>query len=372
MDTVEVKMYKSLVTPGKYYQGKDILNELYSHIEYLGKSFVIITDEFVRKIVEKKVETGFVGTNGIFEYINFNNESTEAEALRIAYIISNKNIDGIIGIGGGKVIDTSKYVSDISGIPLVIIPTSASSDAPCSAISVIYDENGRFIKAKRTRKNPDMVLVDTMVISQAPERLLIAGMGDAFATYYEARACNKAGKLNYTGGNNTEGAFELTKLCNDILLENGLEAKNSVVRKEWSMELEKVVEANIYLSGVGFENNGCAIAHAMYNGMTSALTPFNAMHGEGVAFGTIVQLVTEYKAAGQWNREEFTEVVDFYKKIGLPLSFKDLGIDRINDKTLMDIALATSMTKNAKNMPFDVTPIVLFESMVEINKMFDN
>lgn len=366
-------MYKSLVTPGKYYQGKDIVDNLYTYINFIGKRFAILIDQIVFELVSNKIDKGFLNTDGEYEFILFNNESTESEANRIADLVKSKNIDGIIGAGGGKVIDTSKLVSNICNLPLVVIPTSAASDAPCSAASIIYDEDGTFLISSRMKRNPDVVIVDTMIIAKAPLRLLIAGMGDAFATYYEARACHQSGALNYTGGRNTEAAYALARLCNDILLKYGTEAKVSVEKKEWSEALEKIVEANIYLSGVGFENNGCAIAHAIYNGMTAVLKPFPVMHGEGVAFGTIVQLVTEYLVNEGWNDAEWTEVVNFYKSVGLPLTLSDLGVRNPSDQLLMDISTATCNSgPNAHKMPFTVTPEVIYKSLKRINNLFNN
>ncbi len=366
-------MYKSLVTPGKYYQGKDIVEHLYTYIKFIGRHFAILIDQVVFELVRDKIEKGFLDTDGKYEFILFNNESTESEANRIAEIVQSKNINGVIGVGGGKVIDTSKLVSDICGLPLVVIPTSAASDAPCSAASIIYDEDGTFLVSSRMKRNPDVVIVDTMIIANAPVRLLIAGMGDAFATYYEARACHQSGTTNYTGGKHTEAAYALTKLCNDILLKHGVEAKASVEKKEWSEDLEKIVEANIYLSGVGFENNGCAIAHAIYNGMTAVIKPFPVMHGEGVAFGTIVQLVTEYLENERWNDSEWMEVVSFYKSVGLPLTLNDLGVVNPSSEVLMNIAAATCNSgPNAHKMPFTVTPEVIYKSLFRIKNLFNN
>lgn len=365
-------MYKSHISSCKYYQGKDIIENLFTYIKFMGKHFAIVIDKVVIGLISNKIEDGFLNTDGEYEFIICNNESTKFEANRIVNIIKNKNIDGIIGIGGGKVIDTSKLVSDICCIPLAVIPTSAASDAPCSAGSVIYNEDGTFLAAPRMKKNPDIVIVDTMIIANAPVRMLVAGMGDAFATYYEARACNQSGATNFTGGMHIEAAYVLAKLCNNILLEHGKRAKESVELKEWSESLEKVVEANIYLSGVGFENNGCAIAHAVYNGMTSVIKPFPAMHGEAVAFGTIVQLVTEYVEKNKWNDEEWKEVVNFYKSIGLPLSMRDLGIKNADDMLFKNIAAAVCKSgSNVYNMPFEVTPNKICKSLVVIDGLFN-
>ena len=95
------------------------------------------------------------------------------------------------GCRGGKVLDTARAVAADLDLPVVNCPTVASSDAPCSALSVIYSEEGVFQEYRFYRKNPDLVLVDTQVIAQAPPRLLAAGMGDALATWFEAKTCER-------------------------------------------------------------------------------------------------------------------------------------------------------------------------------------
>lgn len=363
-------MVKSLAAPGKYFQGKDILENLYSYIKFMGTHFIIVADSVVIDLIKEKIKKGFKDTDGEFEFILFGGESTEPEARKIAEIAKN-NYDAIIGAGGGKVIDTAKRASNLCGLPVVIIPTVAASDAPCSARSVIYAEDGSFVVSLKMNNNPDVVLVDTMVIAEAPARLLVAGLGDAFATYYEARACNRSGAANYSGGVHSEATYALAILCNDLLLRYGAEAKKSVEKKEWSEALEKIVEANIYLSGIGFENNGCAIAHAIYNGMTAVIKPFPVYHGEGVAYGTLVQLAAEYQDSGQWDEREWNEVICFYKSVGLPLSLGNLGIKNINDELLMEIAEATcTVSMNAYNMPFEVTPKVILNALLSVNRLF--
>lgn len=72
--------------------------------------------------------------------------------------------------------------------PVIICPTVASTDAPCSALSVVYTDEGVFQEYLFLKRNPDVVLVDTAVIAASPLRLTVAGMGDALATYFEVRA----------------------------------------------------------------------------------------------------------------------------------------------------------------------------------------
>ncbi|MBR0597852.1 glycerol dehydrogenase [Sinanaerobacter chloroacetimidivorans] len=352
----------SLAAPGKYLQGRNLIENISSHINVLGSKFAIICDEVVLQIIEEKINTSFSNNKNMHGFILFRGESTQIEAERIASVVIEKGYQVIVGIGGGKTIDTAKLAANILGLPLAVIPTVASSDAPCSAMSVIYDEDGTFIISSKMKRNPDMVLVDTEIISKAPVRTLVAGMGDAYATYYEARACRQSGAKNFSGGTATEAAYDMAALCRKLLLEYGEQAKESTEKKEWSTALERIVEANIYLSGVGFENNGCAIAHAVYSGMTSILKPFPVFHGEAVAFGTIVQLIAE--GAYKSNQNELDETIRFYQRVGLPLTFGQMGIDIPTDKQIYSIAEATcTKSKNAYNMPFHVDSKTIFNAL---------
>lgn len=357
-------MVKTLAAPAKYYQGPEILKDLYTYINHLGKNFAVLTDEIVLGITKENLEQSFRGIEAGYDVIIFGGESTQAEADRIIEEVTKSGHDAIIGLGGGKVTDTAKLVADITGLPVVIIPTAAATDAACSAMSVIYDENGTFVVSKRTKKNPDVVIVDTAVIAKAPARTFVAGIGDAFACYYEARACRESGAMNYTGGVGSQAAFAIAELCNKVLRENAVEAKKSVERKEWSETLDRCIEANIYLGGVGFENNGCAIAHGVYNGMTAIIKPFNAMHGEAVAVGTLIQLAAEKISIEEWD-----DIVAFYKEVGLPCCFRDLGVENPDDELLMKVAEAgCTVSPNAHKMPFKVTPELMFKAIKTVEE----
>ncbi len=167
---------------------------------------------------------------------------------------------------------------------------------------------------------PNIVLVDTEVICKAPARLLVAGMGDAMATYFEARACRQSGSNNQIAAKPTRAASELAALCWKYLKEDGLKAKNVVEAGVVTEALENIIEVNTYLSSVGFESGGLAAAHGIQKGFTVIPELHNAYHGENVAFCTLVQLVMENAPAA-----EIQEVADFCLSVGLPISFADLG-----------------------------------------------
>lgn len=363
-------LYHSLIAPTKYFQGKGLLREIYERTCHLGKKYAFLVDEVVYEITCETIRQAFKDKEGEYIYIFHGGESTLAEALRISTILKENQCDVIVGVGGGKVIDSAKLAAmQTEHVKTVIVPTSAASDAPCSANTVIYDENGTFLRAEKPKENPSVVLVDTEIIAHAPVRLLVAGMGDALATYYEARACRRAGLTNFSGGQCTLAGYAMAELCRDVLLEHGRRAKADVEKNQWSEDVEAVAEANIYLSGVGFENNGVSVAHATYNGMTAAVKPFPAMHGEGVAFGLLLQLVLEYDEAGKRDEEEWKLVTDFYQAVGLPTRFSQIGISDPDDALLEKIAASICGGANAHREPFPVTPEKVAKALKKLRKM---
>src|SRR5208337_4725857 len=198
---------------------------------------------------------------------------------------------------------------------------------------VIYTDEGVFQEYRFYRKNPDLVLVDTEVIAQAPPRLLVAGMGDALATWFEAKTCVEGYVKNMRGGGSTRSAAALAELCYKTLLEDGAAALQATRTKVVTPALERLVEANTLLSGLGFESSGLAAAHAIHNGLTIAPGTHDYMHGEKVAFGLVAQLMLESQP-----QTVVDEVLTFSAKVGLPMTFADIGIGNPSRELLEMVA----------------------------------
>lgn len=199
--------------------------------------------------------------------------------------------------------------------------------------------------------NPVLVLMDTEIICKSPVRQTVAGMGDALATYYEARACKRSGALSCAGGLATEAAMMIAQLCRDTLLQEGLKAKLALEQKVCTPAVEKVIEANTLLSGIGFESVGLAAAHAINNAMTVLEECHSAPHGAKVAFGTMVQLVLEDAPL-----EELEQIISFCMSVGLPTTMQELGVEELTEEKVMAVAeLSCTEKETMKNMPFAVT-----------------
>ncbi|MBF1053037.1 MAG: glycerol dehydrogenase [Peptostreptococcus sp.] len=344
-------MAKILISPSKYIQGPGELNRLGQYVENLGKKALILITESGYKRVGPGIEEGFKDSEASMEVCYFNRECSKVEVDRIIdKYVKDDDCDIIVGVGGGKVADTAKAVAYYTGKPVVVCPTIASTDAPCSALSVLYTEDGVFDQYLFLPKNPDIVMMDTEVISKSPVRLTVAGIGDALATYFEARACKASGAISCAGGKTTEAAIALAKLCLDTLLEEGLKAKIALEAGVCTEAVEKIVEANTLLSGLGFESAGLAGAHAIHNGLTALEECHHMYHGEKVAFGTLTQLVLENAPT-----EELEEIYNFCIDMGLPVTLEELGVKEINKDRLLEVArLACAEGETIHNMPFEV------------------
>ncbi|MEG2177127.1 MAG: glycerol dehydrogenase, partial [Oscillibacter sp.] len=325
-------MARILKSPAKYVQGPGILREFDRYLQGMGQKLLILLSENGVKRMGETLERSMCGGPVTAEQEIFRGECCQGEIDRVAALAKAQSATAIVGIGGGKILDTAKAAAFQAGLPCVIVPTVASTDSPCSSLSVIYRENGEFDRYLFLDRCPDMVLVDTEIIAKAPAALLIAGMGDAMATWFEARACRASGKNNQVGGSPACSATALARLCWEVLQADGPAALSAVSQGISIPALENIVEVNTYLSGVGFESGGLAAAHALQKGLTLIPALHRTYHGNKVAFCTLAQLVLE-----QVPREELEQLLTFCRAVGLPVCLADLGWSSV-DHTLLRLA----------------------------------
>lgn len=343
-------MARVFISPSKYLQGPGELDRLGEYTKVYGnKALVIISAGGIKRFGER-VDASFAAAGVELVYDNFNGECSQAEIDRLVAVLKDCGANVVVGLGGGKIFDTAKAVAAAVDLPVVIVPTIAATDAPCSALSVIYTDDGQFKEYQFFKQNPNLVLMDTEVITKSPVRLTVSGMGDALATYFEARACTRSDAGTCAGGKVTGAAMALARLCYDTLMSDGIKAKLALEAGACTESVEKVIEANTLLSGLGFESAGLAGAHAIHNGMTAMEETHAYYHGEKVAFGTLTQLVLE-------NADELYEVLDFCVEVGLPVTFEQLGVKDASYERVLEVAkLACSDADTLHNMPFEVTP----------------
>ncbi|WP_435236436.1 glycerol dehydrogenase [Psychromonas sp. PT13] len=358
-------MDKIIISPSKYVQGANALNNIGEYVKPLGQKALAIADDFVTGLVGTQVTESFAQAEGEVALEKFNGECSRPEIERLIEVAKANQSQVIIGIGGGKTLDTAKSIAFYMDIPVVVVPTIASTDAPTSALAVVYTPEGEFSEYLMIPRNPNMVIMDTKIIAGAPVRLLVSGMGDALSTYFEARSNAISGKATMAGGAPTRAAQALAKLCYDTVISDGLKAKISVENGLTSPAVENIIEANTYLSGIGFESSGLAAAHAIHNGLTKLEECHHLFHGEKVAFGTLVHLVLENAPMAEIN-----ELLTFCKSVGLPTNLHQMGVKELNLDKLLDVAEASCAEgETIHNMPFVVTPELVLSAILTAHKL---
>ena len=322
------------VFPGKYIQGRKALSDLPYILDLMGDNGLVLASPSVISNVLPKYS--FNENRKKIHVETFGGECCIGEVERITGIVHQNKADVIVGMGGGKVIDTAKIVADKAGIPVIVVPTIASTDAPTSGCAVLYSPEGVFDSVYYLKMNPQAVLVDETIIASAPTRFLVSGMGDALATWFEARSCKRSGSSNECGGYTTLTAMGIARLCYQTLLRYGLQAKKDCDLYLTTPALSYIIEANVLMSGLGFESCGLASAHAIHNGLTVLEEAHAFYHGEKVAFGVLAGL----HLTGAPVREK-DSVYDFCESVGLPTTFEDLNLNRVSRKRLMEAAVKT-------------------------------
>lgn len=354
-------MRKAFICPSKYVQGEDELLNLGYFVKEFGKSALLIAHPEDVARVKRKLDATAERFQITFVESGFCGECSRQEVARLQTVAKENGCACTIGLGGGKAIDTAKCVA--MGNSLIIVPTIAATDAPTSHSAVLYSPEGVFDDYAYFKQNPSVVLIDTTVIANAPTRFLVSGMGDALSTYFEARATAKSfsnvnaglpcgfreGMCGEAKGTNT--ALALATLCYQTLIKDGSKAKISSDCNVVTAALENIIEANILLSGLGFESGGLGAAHAIHDGLTMLAGTHKYFHGEKVAFGTIAQLVLENAPV-----EELNEVLNFCLQVGLPVCLSDIGVESITKEELMQVAQKSCIPEESiHSMPFPVT-----------------
>lgn len=348
--------------PGRYVQGENEIANVGHYAQAVCKHGVLaVLDAFVYETYAPVLQKSFAEAQLALHITTFQGECCMPQIQCLTQLAAAQGLDCILGMGGGKTQDTAKASAFYAGVPVIVCPTIASSDAPCSAIAVLYTPKGVFERYLSLPQNPAIVLVDSQIIVHAPSRFLSAGMGDALSTYFEARSCVASGAASKLGAQPSVAAFGMARQCYQILQRFGAVALADAEKQRLTPAVEHIIEANTYLSGIGFESCGLAAAHAIHNGLVTLPHSHNAMHGEIVAFTTLAQLMLEKAPQARVKR-----VAALCKAIKLPLTLQGIGFGDADAYQLKQAAkVSCSSNDTMGNMPFNVTPKAVYEAILQ-------
>jgi glycerol dehydrogenase len=346
--------------PGRYLQGPGALERLGEEAQKYGPAATCVLDRGVFDLLAPAIRAATDGRVKL-TLIRHNGECSDSEIARIVAASREAGAATVIGVGGGKALDTAKAAAHRLEARSIVIPSIAASDAPCSALAVIYTDEGKVAYDMFLPDNPDLVLVDTNIIASAPARFLSAGIGDALATYYEAEAARKSGAGNCLGLPGT-ACYDIARFCRDTIFEYGVAALEECDQKVAGPAMERIVEANILLSGLGFESGGVAAAHAVHHGLCELDDVHHYLHGEKVAIGVLAELKLE-----KVPEKDYEAVRKFIADVRLPTKLAGIGIvDATPEKLRIIAERACRPGEIIHNEPMPVTPDMVVEVLEEL------
>ena len=353
------------ISPQRYVQGAGVLERSGRYLSLMGVKrggVLASTRGFgadAGRLIGSLASEGIATVQAVFG----GECSTDEITARVADFQSEK-VDCLLAVGGGKCVDAGKAIAWRLGVPVVIVPTLASNDAPCSALSVLYTPQGMTDGIEFYPDSPALVVVDTDVVANASERYLVAGMGDAMATWYEARVCldNPRGRTPL-GARPTLASCALGEICAKTLYEQGERAVKAVHAGAVDEALEQVVEANTLLSGIGFESGGIAAAHSVAQSYPAIeRVHANYLHGEMVAMGLLTQLMMN------GGEDEVLKAATFFTRVGLPVHLGQLSLDSRGSEIELVAELSVQFPL-MHNMPFEVTPAVVRDGIIAAHEL---
>ena len=306
-------------SPSRYYQGPGALDLLPQICADVGGKPVIVIDADVFALIEERLGGLLAGMSHII--LPFRGEVTVREMEKLASAAKEAQAELIVGIGGGKALDAAKGVALRCAKRFISVPTVASNDGPIGMALAVYDDEHRISAIEAMPRSPDAVIVDTRLIAGAPAQFLRAGIGDALAKKFEAEASMRDGGFSAHFARQLRTGLYIADGCYRTIREHGEAALAAAGTGVPDASFEAVVEANILMAGLGFENGGLGLAHGLTRGLVRTSVVDRAPHGFHVAYGLLVQLAVE-------GRDEafLADIEGFYRAIGLPRSLTDLGL----------------------------------------------
>ncbi len=332
--------------------------------KWFGKRALLIGGEKGMAAGREKLDLALAGSGiEIVDAVIYGKDCTYAAIHKLDETAKALDVDMIFGMGGGKALDTAKGVANDPHLPVFTFPTIAATCAATTALSVVYREDGSFEEFYYFDRPANHCFIDLSIIANAPSQYLQAGMGDTIGKFFECHFSARGDKLAHASALGRE----ISNMCYAPLYEHGVQALEDCKMHRCSEDLKEAVLANIVSTGLVslmvLDDYNCAIAHSVYYGLV--LVPGyeeDNLHGNGVAYGVLVQLAVDQ------DLEEAKKLKAFLQKLGIRTTLKEMNIPL--DKEYLQAMLTETVTgPDMEHIPYPVTEDMVFEAMKTVEAL---
>jgi len=293
-----------------FFHSEEIVSEYLPDIK--GKKCLVISEKFLVDLYNEKITDIQKDFYDAQLYIMGNADFDEA--VSIAKKICIEDIKVVIGIGGGRVLDTAKYAAFISKAVYICLPTTLSNDSLASPFSVLgtVDMNRKTLPCKI----PTAIIVDTEMILNAPASQTLSGIGDTLAKHTALYDWKYEASLNNT--HVEDFAYAIAKMSLDSVFyceEKSIKSKAFI----------RILSRALVMGGLAMEiansSRPCSGSeHLFCHAIEEYHTDIKISHGMGVALGSIAACVFQ-------GRDE-QELLKAYKAYGLDMNPGSYGISK--------------------------------------------
>ena len=343
-----------------YSIGDKIYEKIGPVCESYGKKVLVIGGRKALAAAYDKIAAYVAQTN--LEIIGteiYGENCTYATVERLRALPLYQEADMVFGVGGGKALDTVKCLCIPDDKPVFSFPTIASNCAATTSVSILYNEDGTFLKPHFFIRPVMHAFIDTQIIAQAPSQYMWAGIGDTYAKYYEALISSRDERLEHF----TAVGVAVSQMCRDPLLLYSAQALEDHKQGLCTYAVEQVVLAIVVTTGIASifltkdytPDYNSGLAHAIFYALTAyPVIEERHLHGEAVAFGILIALLVD----GQ--KEEFEKIYELNKSIGLPTRLSDIEIAPAQWEECLDRIPTMS---DVAHYPYKVTRPMLEDAM---------
>ncbi|GAB6137524.1 iron-containing alcohol dehydrogenase family protein [Halanaerobaculum tunisiense] len=347
-----------------YTMGDNVIQKLGDLCQQYGKRVLVIGGKTALAKTKEKINATIEDSKSeIIDFMWYGGECTYQNIKLGSSKVKRTQTDIIIGVGGGKALDTAKGVAEESGLPIITVPTIAATCAATTPISIVYNTSGDFDSFFHLTNPPVHIVIDSQIIANAPTNYLRAGIGDTVAKRYEVEIKSRGDQLAYSSALGKR----MSSMCLEPIIKYGVEAVEDCRKNHNSFALEQVILNNIITTGlvsilVKEKYNG-ACAHALCYGLTLVEeVEENYLHGEIVAYGVLVQLIMDQQ------NEEFQRVYSLFAELGLPISVADLKI-KVDKDYLAAVLKAAVASEDLVDMPYQVTKDMFYKAIKRLENV---
>ncbi|MEM0316236.1 MAG: iron-containing alcohol dehydrogenase [Archaeoglobaceae archaeon] len=297
--------------PSLVYLQRGAFSKISKVVEKINsQNAIILTDQVVLEILKERIEK--LG----FEKIIVT-EANLLEARKIEAMLSYSEVDAIVGIGGGKVLDVSKVVASELNVPFISVPTTASHDGIASPVAS-FKEQGRPISI--SAKAPIAVVADIDIIEKCPKRLIHSGFGDLISNITAVKDWKLSRDL--TGESYNEVIASIATIPAYLMLNKAKD--NLSLKEDLETLLRGLIMSGVAISMAGSSRPASGAEHKFSHAIDYLGYGFGT-HGEQVGIGTII---FEFMYENHYGDGDWRAIKEAMKKVGAPTKLSEIGLSK--------------------------------------------